>query len=216
MNTLTYRYRYDVVEYGDEKASGDTLVAKIGRIETAFQRDGRDNPLNPRRGWFHGLTLEYADSRLGGAETFAKFTINNVYYLPVSQSIVLAIGARGGYAWELGAKKRVLTPELFRLRDYTTPRGYDLGTGDSGNVMLNGSVEVRFPLYKWIGGAVFSDFGRVSDGFSDLDFQSTKAAVGLGFRFITPIGPLRLDYGYPIREGEDRKHWPIVAFGHAF
>jgi outer membrane protein insertion porin family len=213
INTLTYRYRYDVVEYEEE---GDERVAKIGRIETTFHRDTRDNPLNPKRGWSHGLTLEYANPRLRGAETFARFTLNNMYYSQVSRNIVLALGVRAGYAWGLSSTKGVLRPEQFNLSDYNTPRGYKWKTEHTDNMMLNLSMEIRFPVYKWMDAAVFFDSGGLYDEFSSFDIHSMYSSIGLGLRFITPIGPVRLDYGYPVRGDGNRNYWPHVAFGHAF
>jgi outer membrane protein insertion porin family len=224
-NTLTYRYRYDHVKYEDEDMI--ERVTDIGRIETTFQRDTRrDSRLNPKRGWLNVLALEYADDRLGGSETFAKFMLNSARYTSLSQNVVLALGARTGYAWELGSTKRILTPERFDLSDYTTPRGYDwtakddgaedAGSAMIGNFILNTSVELRFPIYKWIGGGIFFDSGYVCDEISDFDVRSMKSSVGLGLRFSTPIGPVRLDYGYPVRGDGNRYYWPHLAIGHAF
>ena len=213
INTLTYRYRYDFVEYEIDE---DERTARIGSIETTFERDGRDNPLNPKRGWFHGLTLEYANPLLRGEETFAKLTANSIHYSRLPRNSVLAIGGRAGYAWGLGGADLVLIPEQFQMRDYMTPRGYKWSEEDTGSLMLNLSMEVRFPIYKWIGAAAFFDSGCVCDRFSDFDIQSMKSSVGLGLRLITPIGPLRLDYGYPVHGDGKRNYWPHVAFGHAF
>ena len=219
INTLTYGYRFDHVKYEDEEMNERTT--DIGRIETIFQRDGRDSMLNPKKGWSNILTLEYASNRLGGSETFAKFTLNSSYHFPLSQNVVLALGAKTGYAQELGGEERVLTPEQFDMSDYTIPRGYKWQAKDGGgtiigNFLLNTSIELRFPIYKWMGGAIFFDSGYVYDRFSDFDVRPMKSAVGLGLRFTTPIGPARLDYGYPVRGDGNRNHWPHIAIGQAF
>lgn len=214
-NSITYGYRYEVVDYLDITDETDK-VTNIGSVETTFRRDTRKNPLNPTDGWFHAITLEYADSVLGSDETFAKITANNMYYLQLSQKLVLALGARTGYTRILGGAERVLTPKRFNLDDYTTPRGYKWTADDVGNLMLNTSIELRFPLYKRINAALFFDSGYVYDQISDFDIGAINSSVGLGLRFITPIGPIRIDYGYPIRETEFRNKFPHLAFGHAF
>jgi len=216
-NSITYGYRYEIVDYLDI-ADGNSKITNIGSVEATFQRDTRRNPLNPTNGWFHAITLEYADSVLGSDETFAKVTTNNMYYLQLSHKLVLALGARTGYTRVLGGAERVLTPKRFNLDDYTTPRGYSW-TADAdnvGNLMLNTSMELRFPLYKRIDAALFFDSGYVYDQISDFDIGAINSSVGLGFRFITPIGPIRVDYGYPIGETEFRNKLPHLAFGHAF
>jgi len=212
INTLTYRYRYDFVEYEIDE---DERTARIGSIETTFERDGRDNPLNPKRGWFNSLTLQYANPLLSGEETFAKFTANGINYSRLPWNSVLAIGGRAGYAWGLGGTELVLIPEQFQMRDYMTPRGYKWDEKDTGSLMLNLSMEIRFPIYKWIGGGIFFDSGHVDEP-SHFRIQSMRSSVGLGLRLNTPIGPLRLDYGYPLRGDGKRNYWPHVGFGHAF
>ena len=216
INTLSLGYKYEVVDYVDITDESEK-TSEIGSIEILFQRDTRRNPMNPTKGWLNAITLEYADKLFGGNETFAKITMNNMFYHPLSRNNVLAIGARTGYTWTLGGAKRVLTPKQFSLNDYTTPRGYSNWIADdAGNLMLNASVEIRFPIFKKIGGAIFFDSGYVLDELSSFEVASMKSSIGLGLRFITPIGPVRLDYGHPVRTSDNRKKWPHVAFGHAF
>ena len=216
-NTLSLGYKYEVVDYvdiTDENESSQT--SQIGSIETLFQRDTRGNPMNPTKGWLNAITLEYADKLLRGNESFAKITMNNMFYSRLSENTVLALGARTGYTWTLGGAKRVLTPKQFSLSDYTTPRGYDWTVDDAANLMLNVSMEIRFPIYGKIGGAIFYDSGYVFDELSDFNVKSMNSSVGLGLRIITPIGPVRLDYGYPVRASKNRRKLPHLAFGHAF
>ncbi len=213
VNMVKLDYRYDVLEYNLDKGME---VTKIGRIETTLQRDSRNNVLNPEKGAYYGLSLEYANPKLGGFETFTKLYFNNMYYYKLFNNIVLAGGIRSGYAWGLGGTEKVLTPELFRMKDYPTPRGYKWGKENIGNVLLNTSIEFRFPIYKWIGAACFFDSGQVYDGISGFDINEMRSAVGIGLRLVTPVGPFRLDYGYPIRGDGNRRRLPEIAFGNAF
>ncbi|MBM3212472.1 hypothetical protein FJZ33_09640, partial [Candidatus Poribacteria bacterium] len=209
-NTITLRYRYDILKYAEG-------TAKIGRIETSFQRDTRrDNPLNPKSGWLHSTTLEFADQRLMGNENFTKFTMSNARFFPLPLNSVLALSALTGYAWGLDNTKRVLTPLQFDLTEYNTPRGYKWSKEDSGNIMLNLSGEFRFPIFRRIGGTIFFDSVLMGNKISDLNLQDMESSLGGGLRFVTPIGPARLDYGYPIYGNGKRNRWPQIAFGHAF
>jgi len=212
LTTLKLDYRYDILDYTlNEKRA----VTKIGRLETLFQRDGRDNLLNPRKGTFEGLSVEYANPVLSGVETFTKLSANAMLYKRLFGNVVIAIGARAGRAWGLGGE-HVLAPELFRMRDYQTPRGYKWATTDIGNILLNGSLEVRFPIYKSFGAALFFDSGQFYHKTSDISINSMKSSVGFGLRINTPIGPIRLDYGYPIHGDGNRNYWPDIAFGNPF
>ena len=212
VNSITPRYKYDVIKYGEEEKKS----ARIGSIETIFQRDVRDNPLNPKRGWLHVVTTEYANRRLGGEKTFAKFSLNSTRYLSLTQNIVIALGARTGYAWGLTGKEEDFTPKQFSLSDYNIPRGFSWEEEELGNVMLNIGTEIRFPIYKWIGAALFFDSGYVTREVADFDFGDMNSSIGLGLRFFTPIGPLRLDYGYPVNGTGTRSRFPQIAFGQAF
>jgi len=138
-----------------------------------------------------------------------------MFYSRPFSNVVLAVGLRTGYAWNLGGE-RTLAPELFRMRDYQTPRGYNWEITDIGNVLLNTSVEMRFNIYKWLGSAVFFDSGNIYDGISDFNINNMRSSIGVGLRIITPIGPMRLDYGYPIKGDGKRKRFPDIAFGNPF
>ncbi|HGJ67050.1 TPA: hypothetical protein ENS27_16950 [bacterium] len=212
-NSLKVDYRYDVLEYN---LYGKNEVTKIGRFESISQRDGRDNLLNPRSGSFYLLSFEYANPKLGGFETFTKLSLNTMYYKRLFGGVVLALGLRAGSAWGLGGTERVLAPELFKMRDYQTPRGYKWDIKDIGDAVLNTSMEMRIPIYKWIGIALFLDSGQVYNGIANFDINSMQSSVGMGIRFITPIGPVRLDYGYPISGNGKRDKFPVFAFGNPF
>lgn len=217
LNTLKLDYRYDILDY---TLNGNNETTKIGRVETLFQHDGRDNLLNPKKGTFEGLSLEYANPVLGGRETFTKLTVNGMVFYRLFGDVVMALGTKAGRAWGLGDGERVLAPELFRMRDYQTPRGYKWETTDIGNILLNASLEVRFPIpifnWNWLGAAVFFDSGQIYHSIRDINTNSMNSAAGFGLRIVTPIGPIRLDYGYPIHGNGKRNYLPDIAFGNPF
>ncbi|HUJ72926.1 MAG TPA: outer membrane protein assembly factor BamA [Verrucomicrobiae bacterium] len=67
-----------------------------------------------------------------------------------------------------------------------------------GNTYLNGTAEYSYPIVERIRGAFFFDIGNVYQDAYDFDFNNLKSDAGIGIRLNLPIGPLRLDYGYPI------------------
>ena len=86
-----------------------------------------------------------------------------------------------------------------------------------GDVLLIGNLEYRFPIRGNLGAVVFADVGNV---FADLDavaLNEVRETVGLGVRFETPIGPLRVDWGHLLdaRSGEDSSRFHF-AIGQAF
>ncbi|MGD8818195.1 MAG: BamA/TamA family outer membrane protein, partial [Acidobacteriota bacterium] len=95
----------------------------------------------------------------------------------------------------------------------TDPNGNPLG----GDVLLIGNFEYRAPLRGSLGTVLFSDIGNVFADPDTVTWSQVSVTVGLGVRYDTPIGPLRLDWGYllraPSEQGSSRIHF---AIGQAF
>jgi outer membrane protein insertion porin family/translocation and assembly module TamA len=91
------------------------------------------------------------------------------------------------------------------------------GNPIGGNASVVLSVESRFPIWRWLSGAVFTDTGAVTPLVSDLSGAAFKTGVGGGLRIKTPVGPLRLDVGYALNPIEGENRWQLYfAIGHAF
>lgn len=69
-------------------------------------------------------------------------------------------------------------------------------TIQGGNSMLNGNIELRFPIYKSFGGTVFHDFGALSQSGLETLLKIIYPTTGFGLRYETPIGPIRFDIGW--------------------
>jgi outer membrane protein insertion porin family len=67
-----------------------------------------------------------------------------------------------------------------------------------GNTSVNGTAEYSYPIIERVRGAVFFDVGNVYSGAYEITASDLKSDAGIGMRLNLPIGPLRLDYGYPI------------------
>lgn len=86
--------------------------------------------------------------------------------------------------------------------------------GGNGLALLN--LEVRFPLFSAVGGAVFLDSGNVWRDWRDLD-GSFRNGVGLGVRYLSPIGPLRLDIGFKLDRKPGESGFEVhFSFGNPF
>lgn len=189
-------------------------------ISFAATRDRRDNPINPSTGSV--LSLSTAQSIPIGTGSILNNTLqaNYAQFFPVNwlttpesrvergtqQPEVLAFNVQGGTV--LGD----LPPyNAFTLGGSDSVRGYDPGDVASSRSYFLLSAEYRFPIYKFIGGAVFADFG--SDlGSSDnvlgepgvqRDKPGTGAGFGAGVRVNSPLGILRLDFGVNV-EGDTK------------
>jgi len=87
-----------------------------------------------------------------------------------------------------------------------------LSTADDpvgGRRMLEGSIELRRQLFEKIGGIVFMDFGQVSLRSLDVPFDDVRFAFGVGASYATPVGPLRLDLGFPLAPPAGDQFWQV-------
>jgi outer membrane protein insertion porin family len=98
--------------------------------------------------------------------------------------------------------------DRFFLGGANTMRGFsyrDVGPRDAqnqpigGNSFANATVEYTYPIVERVRGALFFDIGNVWRDAYDFQLGDLKSDVGFGVRLNLPIGPLRLDYGYPVQ-----------------
>jgi outer membrane protein assembly complex protein YaeT len=97
-----------------------------------------------------------------------------------------------------------------KITDY----GPILPRGGSGLLLVN--AEYRFPLFSTLGGAVFVDAGNVYKTHR-IRFDNLKYGVGIGFRYLSPLGPVRVDVAYPLtRRWYDETFQYFLTLGYAF
>ncbi len=87
--------------------------------------------------------------------------------------------------------------------------------GGNGLLLLN--LEYRFPLFGPVEGVAFYDAGNVWAGWRDIDVNDLKAGAGLGVRYLSPIGPLRVDVGWKLDRIEGERGYAVsLIFGNPF
>ena len=75
-----------------------------------------------------------------------------------------------------------------------------------GNTKFNGTAEYSFPIVERVRGAVFYDVGQVWENSYEVNFGSLLYDAGIGVRLNLPVGPVRLDYGYPLKTSRGSGH----------
>ncbi len=206
----------------------DNDVGRIGvsSIRPGITYDTRDNPFDPRNGILAGATVKVASSALLSEVSFAKFVVNGSLYHELSKTFVLAVALRSGVARAWGGSSEILPlAERFFLGGRSTVRGYAQdtlgprgfeGNPTGGNAFFETNLELRTSLGKGIGVVTFLDSGNVWQKIGEID-GSLKHAVGLGVRYNTPVGPLRVDYGYKLKKEEGLSRSEIFfSIGQAF
>jgi outer membrane protein assembly factor BamA len=139
---------------------------------------------------------------------------------------VLALSSRLGLATPYGDTEDLVIEDRFKAGGSTTIRGYReerVGPVDAFNDPVGGdlrllfNVEWRFPIWRFLGGVAFFDAGMVTRRVNDFAFSEFFPGAGGGLRLATPIGPVRFDVGYALRQlrNEDRLQF-YVSVGQAF
>ena len=192
----------------------------LSTLSSTLIRDTRDKPLDAHRGVFENLNVSITPGPFGSSATFAKLFGQYAFYKPF-HSVVFANSIRLGLAKAL-AGSFVPTSELYFSGGGTSLRGFPIDEAGPQrivpfcNVLQNqpGCVnvtvpvggrqlfilnsEVRFPLriMKNLGGVVFYDGGNVYSAINFSNFASNYTnTIGIGLRYSTPIGPIRIDLG---------------------
>ena len=192
----------------------------LSTVSGTIIRDTRDKPLDAHRGMFATVNLGITPTAFGSSANFAKLFAQYAYYQPI-HSVVLANSIRLGLASPF-AGSFVPTSQLFFSGGGTSLRGFPIDEagpqrlvpfcsvlqGQSGCVNVTVPVggkqlfilnsEARFPLgiMKALGGVVFYDGGNVYSAINLHNFvEDYSNTVGIGLRYATPIGPIRIDFG---------------------
>ncbi len=178
--------------------------------------DGRDNIYTPSKGFLVNGTLEDAGGIFLGDKNFIKGTATAALYHTFFEKVVLELKGRVGMAGPYGDSHTVPTYERFYAGGQNTIRGYkerrvgprDLNTNDpvGGEAIMVANAEVTFPIYeKVIKGAIFYDIGNVWERTGDfMKVADFKSGAGVGVRVKTPVGPVRVDWGYPLSANYDK------------
>jgi len=228
--TVLYRYAYRAVDVnqGTLKISPELIPllsqpVRLGLLSGNLIQDRRDDPLDPHKGVYNSLNVDFAEHVVGSQRNFVRLLARNSTYHRLGSKLVLArsteIGNIAAFHYNGDAADAVPLPERFFgggassdrafPEDQSGPRDPETGFPIGGNTLFFNQTEMRFPLIgENIGGILFHDFGNTFTGASDFsfrvkqdglkDFDYMVHAVGFGIRYRTPIGPFRVDLAYSI------------------
>lgn len=223
---------------------------KLSTVSLSAIYTTRDDAFDPTRGVLLAFDSTVAPRALGSEVGFIRNSWQSYVYhkVPGLPGAVFAGGARFGFAWgfpletvDRDGQRIVIEQELpaserFFAGGDTSVRGFALDQLGASNVIDNNGVsaggnglvifnaELRFPLWraKSLGGAVFVDTGDVFARVSEISLGEFRTGAGVGIRWKSPVGPLRLDFAWklhPITYGngteESRFAW-YITIGQAF
>jgi outer membrane protein insertion porin family/translocation and assembly module TamA len=219
----------------------------LGAIAFDYRRSTTANVLDARSGYTLAAHLERAGGVLPGDFDYDEYTFEARHYQTIGRLGVLATRARIGTIDGEGPDEVCTTPDPARPTPCGVPffKRYFLGGSNSlrgwgrfevsglsgsglplgGHSMLEMSAEVRAPLFGKITGVLFVDAGGVEPTAWDMAFKDLRYDVGPGLRYVTPIGPIRVDLGYQLNPIEgllvdglpEKRRWRIhFSLGQAF
>jgi outer membrane protein insertion porin family len=216
-------------------------TSTISSITPRISRNTLNHAFDPTAGSVQDVSVEVAG--LGG-DQFVKAELNNRLYYTFLRSkrfgdFTYSLGTTAG--WGIGEggldgsdlplferyfpgginsirgyEARTLGPrEAKRNRfgqvEFTTPIG--------GSVLLVVNNEIIFPIVKGLGlkGVLFVDAGNAYRGLDDLSYEATRFAAGGGVRWLSPLGPLRIELGFPFNDKpDDQTSLILFSFGGPF
>lgn len=222
------RYAYDDADISDVVETKGPLHDMIGRNVTSsmtlrIKRDSRNDVWNPSRGSINEISFEYAGGLLSGDEEFNKYRARTAWFFPLFWKTVFMAQGRWGYIQDRG---HLSVYQKFFLGGINTVRGFKYesispldedGFKIGGTKMMCYNLEYRFPLLKEQGvvGLVFFDAGNVFEEDESWTFSGIRKSAGAGVRWYSPIGPLRLEYGFNLdpQRDEPSGRWEFSVGG---
>ena len=184
-------------------------------ITTSLVYDSRNRRFNPTKGSRHSISVEYAG--LGGDVAFTKYLGETGWYIPVFKDIVTFLHGEIGYVQEnsggiLPDYERFYLGGLNSLRGYDWQDIYVLDEDQKeigGNKYIQFNAELLFPLLKKQGvvGLLFYDTGNVYNDGESIELGNLRQTAGFGFRWYSPMGPIRIERGYVIDSEGSGSQW---------
>ncbi|MBI5787234.1 MAG: outer membrane protein assembly factor BamA [Candidatus Schekmanbacteria bacterium] len=206
-----FTYRFEEVNVHDVPNTAPlALKLREGNTTTssttyAISRDSRDNYLRPSRGSRNKLSFETAGSILGGDNYYYRTTLDSSWHFPLFWKFVLSL--HGQIAHQASYAGRELPiQELFTAGGAQTVRSFQYGAlgprveGEviGGNKLLVFNTELHFPIVDPLAGLIFFDLGNAFGSGVNYQLNNLRTGAGFGIRFYTPMGPIRLDWGYKL------------------
>lgn len=208
-------------------------------VTMTLSRDTRDDFFLPKSGYRGHVSLEYADTVLGGDLAYLRFTSGVRIFRTLSECLVLAMRYNTGFILPGYGQRGIPVDERFFTGGENSVRSFresQLGPKDQTGASIGGtgfntvSIELRQSFTDRLAGTVFFDTGNISpnktvaNGLSPLAadrqdlidatwkdfFDDFRYGVGCGLQYLLPIGPARIDFGYnPDRRPDTEKEYAL-------
>ena len=242
LNTWTFarlKYRFESIKVDDLNSVATEVLQeskdKISSVTLGLTYDTRDNFMDPSKGISSSLYIQESNSYLGANLHFTEYTASFGKYYSFIPNHTLAFTADGAFIDFRNVGDRLIVSERYYLGGPENLRGYKfarvsprrtLSNGKfvriGGNKYVYSALEYLYPLALETGlkGILFIDVGETYEETQTIDLNpwDMKKDIGFGFRWLSPVGPLKLDFGFPLgnRESDESKFEVQFSFGSVF
>jgi outer membrane protein insertion porin family len=224
-------YKYETITVSNAAPTASFIILEsqgtstTSAVSFSLRRDTRDHFFDPSKGSDNTISVEFAGGPLGGSNDFIKYDANSAWF--TTPWWKLTFMARGHIGYIQGYNDHPIPLyERYRIGGIYTLRGFKAwsvgpkapnGEVIGGDKELFFNFEMIFPLIPEvkIKGLVFFDAGNAWDVAQNMAFDDLRTSVGFGFRWISPVGPLRLEWGYNLhpKQDEPQSSWDFTIGG---
>ena len=178
-------------------------------VRPQIVRDTILDKIYPKNGSYTQARVAVSNQAWGSDDELVLYQLQLQDYFEFKPDLILASRLTLAHVDPYGKTDTVPSTYLLFAGGNNSVRGFpkdglgprDLsGSPKGGTTRILGNLEVRFPIYRLVHGVAFVDVGSLTDGFEEIGFDTFRWSAGAGLRLHTPVGPIRLEYGYQLQD----------------
>ena len=206
------------------RENGETDNRVFVMLSPHISYDSRDYYLKPGKGFFSGITFDLSRGITKKSDNFFKYSAFFRYYFKISSKTIIAFLAKNGHIVKMDSEQ-IAEDRIFYLGGTSSIRGFEENMlyfnndkeAVGGLSYYNFAIETRYEFIDNFEFNIFFDTGNINNFFSTAIEEGFRSSVGSGLRYLTPIGPIGLAYGYKLKKKKSESRGRIhFSIGYTF